>query len=85
MEMQERGWREERTAWTTDTTGQAVPVTTGLTRDRNGRLVAVLAIGVGPSAIMYPAGRSDSFLANLRANITSTVTALDEATGQAGQ
>ncbi|EOD70357.1 hypothetical protein H480_01537 [Amycolatopsis vancoresmycina DSM 44592] len=38
--------------WTVDTTGTQVAVTTGVTTDQNGRLVGVLAIGDGPSAVL---------------------------------
>jgi len=77
MDMQVRGWGQtERTFWTKDTTGQAVPVTVGLTKDNDGRLAAVIAIGAdGPSAIM----RSE-----LGDNIAETLEALDDAR-QAGQ
>jgi hypothetical protein len=53
MTMQVRGWRDEHTVWTTDTTGRKVPITRGLTLDGDGVLVAVIAVGVdGPSAVM---------------------------------
>jgi hypothetical protein len=73
MEMQVRGWREERTTWTKDTTGRDVPITTGLTKDRDGRLVAVIAIGAdGPSAIM-------------RDSLSNDITETFEALGSAEQ
>jgi len=79
MDMQVRGWREERTVWTQDTMGRAVPVSTGLTKDRDGRLVAVIAIGAdGPSAII--AGRSDdSTSSDLEQNISATLEVLADA------
>lgn len=85
MEMQVRGWREEHTAWTTDTTGQAVPVVTGLTTDRYGKVVAALAIGNGPTAIFRFAPDDGSFLADLRVNLARTVEDHEDAIRQAGQ
>jgi hypothetical protein len=49
--MTTRGWYKERTLTLVDTVGRDIPVTTGLTRDPEGRLVAAIAIGDGPSAI----------------------------------
>ncbi|WP_410571312.1 hypothetical protein [Amycolatopsis sp. cmx-4-61] len=49
--MTTRGWYKERTLTTVDTVGREVSVTTGLTRDPEGRLVAAIAIGDGPTAI----------------------------------
>jgi hypothetical protein len=49
--MTTRGWYKERTLTLVDTVGRAVPVTTGLTRDPEGHLVAAIAIGDGPTAI----------------------------------
>jgi len=49
--MTTRGWQKERTLTTIDTVGREIAVTTGLTRDPEGRLVAVIAIGDGPTAI----------------------------------
>ncbi|WP_328450304.1 MULTISPECIES: hypothetical protein [unclassified Amycolatopsis] len=49
--MTTRGWQKERTLTTLDTVGRRVAVTTGLTRDPEGRLVAVIAVGDGPTAI----------------------------------
>lgn len=76
MKMQVRGWREERTVWTLDTMGQAVPVSTGLTKDRDGRLVAVIAIGDGPSAILHEP--DSAALNDLQQNIAETLGCLDE-------
>lgn len=82
MDMQVRGWREERTVWTHDTMGRAVPVTTGVTRDRDGRLVTAIAIGDGPSALV-PFG-IDDLSCELQQNIADTLAALHEMR-QAGQ
>lgn len=49
--MTTRGWHKERTLTTLDTVGREIAVTTGLTRDPEGRLVAVIAVGDGPTAI----------------------------------
>ncbi|UOZ06875.1 MULTISPECIES: hypothetical protein [unclassified Amycolatopsis] len=49
--MTTRGWQKERTLTTLDTVGREIAVTTGLTRDPEGRLVAVIAVGDGPTAI----------------------------------
>ena len=49
--MTTRGWYKERTLTTVDTVGREVSVTTGLTRDPEGRLVAAIAISDGPTAI----------------------------------
>jgi len=84
MEMHVRGWREERTAWTTDTTGQAVPVVTGLTTDRYGNLVAALAIGNGPTAI-FQSAEGGSFLSDLRVNLARTAEDHEDAIRKAGQ
>lgn len=72
---QGRGWREEATVWTLDTMGRTVPVTTGLTKDGDGRLVAVIAIGDGPSAILHEPGDNSG---DLQKNIAQTLSALDE-------
>lgn len=82
--MQGRGWREERYAETVDTAGKKVAVVTGLTRDREGRLVAALAIGDGPTAILQMAG-DGSFLSELRVNIASSVADLNDADRRAGR
>lgn len=65
MDMQIRGWRKERVVWVTDTTGQQVPIVTGLTTFR-GREVAAIAIGNGPSAML------DGDASQLRVNIVAT-------------
>ena len=49
--MTTRGWYREQTLVTRDTVGREIAVTTGVTRDPEGRLVAAIAIGDGPSAI----------------------------------
>ena len=54
--MTTRGWYKERTLTTVDTVGREVPVTTGLTRDPEGRLVAAIAISDGPTAIYRYSG-----------------------------
>ena len=54
--MTTRGWYEERTLTTVDTVGREVSVTTGLTRDPEGRLVAAIAISDGPTAIYRYSG-----------------------------
>lgn len=82
MEMQERGWRGERTIWTRDTMGRAVPVSTGLTKDSDGRLVAAIAIGDGPSAIIPVPG--DDASKDLRQNVADALGGLGEAE-QAGR
>ncbi|MDQ7807273.1 hypothetical protein Q5425_26345 [Amycolatopsis sp. A133] len=51
--MTTRGWYQERTL---TTVGRAVSVTTGLTRDPEGRLVAAIAISDGPTAIYRHSG-----------------------------
>lgn len=52
-----RGWQRERVVTTADTTGTPVAVITGVTTDQDGRVVAVLAVGDGPSAVLdQPAG-----------------------------
>lgn len=78
MTMTGRGWREESTVWTYDTMGRAVPVTTGLTKDREGRLVAVLAVDDGPSTILYSGEGLSEALSDLQKNIAAARTALDE-------
>lgn len=65
MEMKVRGWREERVVWATSTTGGQVPIVTGRTT-YEGRDVAAIAIGNGPSAIL------DGDSAQLRVNIAAT-------------
>lgn len=54
--MTTRGWYKERTLTTVDTVGREVSVTTGLTRDPEGRLVAAIAISDGPTAIYRHSG-----------------------------
>ncbi|MGW5722094.1 hypothetical protein ACWEVP_38395 [Amycolatopsis sp. NPDC003865] len=56
--MTTRGWYKERTLTTVDTVGREVSVTTGLTRDPEGRLVAAIAISDGPTAIFRYAGQA---------------------------
>jgi hypothetical protein len=56
--MTTRGWYKERTLTTVDTVGREVSVTTGLTRDPEGRLVAAIAISDGPTAIYRYAGEA---------------------------
>ena len=73
MEMQVRGWREERHVTTYDTTGKPVPVVTGLTVDRDGKTVAAIAIGNGPSAIL------DGDASQIRTDIVSTIQDLKDA------
>ncbi|GLY34168.1 hypothetical protein Amsp01_001920 [Amycolatopsis sp. NBRC 101858] len=53
-----RGWYHERTLTTVDTVGREVQVSTGLTRDPEGRLVAAIAISDGPTAIFRYAGET---------------------------
>ncbi|MFB9687723.1 hypothetical protein [Amycolatopsis plumensis] len=72
MEMQVRGWREERTAWAFDTTGRRIPIVTGLTTSE-GRTVAVLAVADGPSVIL------DGDASQLRTNIVQTLEDLKDA------
>lgn len=82
--MQGRGWREESTVWTYDTMGRAVPVSTRLTKDGNGRLVAVIAVGEGPSAILYSGEEFSEVLTDLQENIAAARTALDETRKSSG-
>ncbi|GAB3160174.1 hypothetical protein [Amycolatopsis sp. NPDC004378] len=70
--MTTRGWYKERTLTTVDTVGREVSVTTGLTRDPEGRLVAAIAISDGPTAIYRYAGQSDD-RTELVTNTTETV------------
>lgn len=83
MEMQVRGWRKERVVYTVDTTGKPVPIVTGLTLDRDGRDVAVMAHGNGPSVVLAEA-HDGSVDAQLRINIAATIEDLND-TRQAGQ
>lgn len=78
MEMQERGWREERYVPGYDTTGRAVVIVTGLTIDHQGRTVAAMAIGQGPTVIL------DGDASQLKVNIASTLEDLADAR-QAGR
>jgi hypothetical protein len=73
MEMQVRGWREERTITAFDTTGRSVAIVTGLTVDSHGRTVAAMAIGDGPSVIL------DGDTSQLKVNLTSTIEDLKDA------
>ena len=52
--MTTRGWYKERTLTTVDTVGREVSVTTGLTRDPEGRLVAAIAISDGRNSMLRP-------------------------------
>lgn len=47
-----RGWRNERTVRTVDTTGRAIEVTTGITTDERGVEVVALSVDDGPSAVI---------------------------------
>jgi hypothetical protein len=47
-----RGWRNERTVRTVDTTGRPVEVVTGITRDHRGVAVVALSVDGGPSAVL---------------------------------
>lgn len=47
-----RGWRNERTVQTVDTTGRAIDVTTGITRNSDGVQVVALSVDGGPSAVI---------------------------------
>ncbi|MCR6488790.1 hypothetical protein M8542_38785 [Amycolatopsis sp. OK19-0408] len=67
-----RGWYHERTLTTVDTVGREVQVSTGLTRDPEGRLVAAIAIGDGPTAIFRYAGETEEHT-ELLANTEQTV------------
>ncbi|SFW71168.1 hypothetical protein [Amycolatopsis australiensis] len=67
-----RGWYHERTLTTVDTVGREVSVTTGLTRDPEGRLVAAIAIGDGPTAIYRYSGDAGD-RTELVANAADTV------------
>jgi hypothetical protein len=78
--MTTRGWYEERTLTTVDTVGRAVSVTTGLTRDPEGRLVAAIAISDGPTAIYRHAGDTGE-RTELVANATDTVKELRKLAG----
>lgn len=73
MNMDVRGWREERVISAFDTAGKTVPVVTGLTVDHGGRTVAALAIGHGPSVIL------DGDASQIRTNIVSTLADLEDA------
>ncbi len=70
--MTTRGWYEERTLTTVDTVGREVSVTTGLTRDPEGRLVAAIAISDGPTAIYRYSGDTGE-RTELVANAAGTV------------
>ncbi|WP_103351964.1 hypothetical protein [Amycolatopsis sp. CA-128772] len=73
--MTTRGWYKERTLTTVDTVGREVSVTTGLTRDPEGRLVAAIAISDGPTAIYRYAGDTGE-TTELVTNAAETVTEL---------
>ncbi|MEV4056216.1 hypothetical protein AB0J55_33860 [Amycolatopsis sp. NPDC049688] len=73
--MTTRGWYKERTLTTVDTVGREVSVTTGLTRDPEGRLVAAIAISDGPTAIYRYAGDAGE-RTELVTNAADTVTEL---------
>lgn len=81
MDYEGRGWREERTVWTRDTTGHAMPVTTGITSDEHGALVAAIAIGTGPTAILGILGDGDIRM-KLGLNITEALEDLEQQTKQ---
>ncbi|WP_439382791.1 hypothetical protein [Amycolatopsis lexingtonensis] len=70
--MTTRGWYKERTLTTVDTVGREVSVTTGLTRDPEGRLVAAIAISDGPTAI-YRHSTDQEDRTELLTNVTETV------------
>jgi hypothetical protein len=70
--MTTRGWYKERTLTTVDTVGREVSVTTGLTRDPEGRLVAAIAISDGPTAIYRYSGDAGDHT-ELVANTENTV------------
>ncbi|WP_410631699.1 hypothetical protein [Amycolatopsis sp. cmx-4-83] len=70
--MTTRGWYKERTLTTVDTVGREVSVTTGLTRDPEGRLVAAIAISDGPTAIYRHAADQEP-RTELLTNVTETV------------
>ena len=70
--MTTRGWYKERTLTTVDTVGREVSVTTGLTRDPEGRLVAAIAISDGPTAIYRYSGDAGDHT-GLVANTEDTV------------
>ncbi|MFJ1761418.1 hypothetical protein ACIOD2_13935 [Amycolatopsis sp. NPDC088138] len=78
--MTTRGWQKERTITTVDTVGRRVAVTTGLTRDPEGRLVAVIAVGDGPTAIFRHLNDLDD-RPELVANATDTAADLHTMTG----
>ncbi|MEU0533602.1 hypothetical protein [Amycolatopsis tolypomycina] len=78
--MTTRGWYKERTLTTVDTVGREVSVTTGLTRDPEGRLVAAIAISDGPTAI-YAYSGSTGEPTELVANAADTVTELRKLAG----
>ncbi|MEU4251463.1 hypothetical protein AB0F15_29025 [Amycolatopsis sp. NPDC026612] len=78
--MTTRGWYEERTLTTVDTVGRVVSVTTGLTRDPEGRLVAAIAISDGPTAIYRYSGDTGE-RTELVANAAGTVRDLRKLTG----
>jgi hypothetical protein len=78
MDMQVRGWREERYAPGYDTAGRAVVIVTGLTVDHQGRTVAAMAIGQGPTVVL------NDDLSQLKVNIACTLQDLEDAR-QAGQ
>ncbi|ADJ48790.1 hypothetical protein AMES_6964 [Amycolatopsis mediterranei S699] len=78
--MTTRGWYKERTLTTVDTVGREVSVTTGLTRDPEGRLVAAIAISDGPTAIYRYSGDAGE-LTELVTNAADTVKELRKLTG----
>lgn len=47
-----RGWREERSVSGETTTGKPIEIVTGVTHDAQGRDVAALAIGDGPTLVL---------------------------------
>ncbi|MEU4521604.1 hypothetical protein AB0F52_23200 [Amycolatopsis sp. NPDC024027] len=78
--MTTRGWYKERTLTTVDTVGREVSVTTGLTRDPEGRLVAAIAISDGPTAIYRYSGDADE-RTELVTNAVDTVKELRKLAG----
>ncbi|HET6711807.1 hypothetical protein [Amycolatopsis sp.] len=78
--MTTRGWYKERTLTTVDTVGREVSVTTGLTRDPEGRLVAAIAISDGPTAIYSYSGNTGE-PAELVTNAADTVKELRRLAG----
>lgn len=72
--MKSRGWQRERVVWTVDTTGAKVAVFTGVVTDQHGRLVAVLAVGNGPSVVL---NRAEDGSVHGQVSLNAMVTLLD--------